>query len=113
MSAQDQSMSSTDLVFGMIQGFWVSRATCVAAEFGIPDLLKMANGDKLLLIESVIGPGGNTRFSKFMDLAMLVMTGGRERTEAEYRSLLSRAGRKLTRIVPTPTEMSLIEAQCA
>jgi len=73
----------------------------------------MAKTDRLLLIESVIGPGPTTRFSKFMDLAMLVMTGGRERTEAEYRALLMRAGLKLTRIIPTSTEMSLIEVQRA
>ena len=49
-------------------------------------------------------------FSKYVDLNMLVMTGGRERTEAEYRALLDSAGLRLTRIVPTHTEMSVIEA---
>jgi hypothetical protein len=73
----------------------------------------MAHTDRLLLIESVIGPENNTCFTKFMDLAMLVMTGGRERTETEYRALLGRAGLKLTRIIPTKTEMSLIEAKRA
>ena len=73
----------------------------------------MAHTDRLLLIESVIGSENNVRFSKFMDLAMLVMTGGRERTETEYRALLGRAGLKLTRIIPTKTEMSLIEAKRA
>jgi hypothetical protein len=48
----------------------------------------MVNGGRVLLIESVIQPGDATAFSKFMDLAMLVMNGGRERTEAEYRALL-------------------------
>lgn len=45
-----------------------------------------------------------------MDLTMLVITGGRERTEAEYRALLAAAGFRLTRIIPTPSEMSVIEA---
>jgi hypothetical protein len=45
-----------------------------------------------------------------MDLNMMVMTGGRERTAAEYRSLLETAGFRLARIVPTATEMSVIEA---
>jgi hypothetical protein len=45
-----------------------------------------------------------------MDLNMMVMTGGRERTAAEYRSLLETAGFRLARIVPTVTEMSVIEA---
>jgi hypothetical protein len=72
----------------------------------------MANTDRLLLIESVIGKN-NTRFSRSADLAMLVMIGGRERTEPEYRHLLDRAGFRLTRIIPTGTEMSLLEAQRA
>jgi hypothetical protein len=65
---------------------------------------------KVLLVEAVLKPGRATTFAKFLDLNMLVMTGGRERTEAEYSNLLSAAGLKLTRIIPTHTEMSLIEA---
>jgi hypothetical protein len=39
MSSQGQSLelSSTDTILEMIEGFWVSRATYVAAEFGIPE----------------------------------------------------------------------------
>ncbi len=65
---------------------------------------------KLLLIESVIPPGNQPYFHKFMDLNMLVMTGGRERTEAEFRSLLEAAGFRLDRIVNTPAEVSVLEA---
>lgn len=72
----------------------------------------MAPGGKVLLIEAVLQPGPATAFSKFVDLNMLVMTGGRERTKSEYRALLQSAGLTLTRIVPTHTEMSLIEASC-
>jgi O-methyltransferase domain len=61
-------------------------------------------------VEAVIQPGAATSFSKYMDMNMLVMTGGRERTEAEYRTLLDSAGLRLTRIIPTRTEMSVIEA---
>lgn len=64
---------------------------------------------KLLLIERVIPPGNAPSFGKWMDLNMLVVAGGRERTEAEYRSLYARAGFELTRIVPTAAEVSLIE----
>jgi hypothetical protein len=47
---------------------------------------------------------------KLLDLHMLaVNSGGRERTEAEYRALFEKAGFKLTRIVPTQDEMSIIE----
>ena len=44
------------------------------------------------------------------DLIMLAITGGRERTEAEYRHLLAIAGFKLARIVPTPSPTYVIEA---
>lgn len=70
----------------------------------------MATNGRVLLVEAVIQPGAATSFSKYMDLNMLVMTGGRERTEAEYRALLDSAGLRLTRIIPTHTEMSVIEA---
>lgn len=44
------------------------------------------------------------------DLNMLVMVGGRERTEAEYRVLLEAAHFRLTRVIPTRSMMSVIEA---
>ena len=68
-----------------------------------------ANG-KLLLVEAVIPPGNTPFFHKVLDLTMLVVTGGLERTAAEYRTLLAAAGFRLTQIIPTQTEMSVIEA---
>lgn len=68
-----------------------------------------ANG-KLLLFEAVVPPEGVPHFSKFMDLIMLTMTGGRERTESEYETLLAKAGFKLTRVIPTNSFMSIVEA---
>jgi hypothetical protein len=44
---------------------------------------------------------------------MLVMTGGRERTAKEYEALLARGGFKLSRIVPTASPFSVIEARPA
>jgi hypothetical protein len=70
----------------------------------------MAANGRVLLVEAVIQPGTATSFSKYVDLNMLVMTGGRERTKAEYRALLDSAGLRLTRIIPTYTEMSVLEA---
>jgi hypothetical protein len=43
------------------------------------------------------------------DLEMLVMAGGRERSEAEFRALLGAAGFRLTKVVPTQSEFSIIE----
>ena len=70
----------------------------------------MAANGRVLLVEAVIQPGTASSFSKYMDLNMLVMTGGRERTESEYRALLDSAGLRLTRVIPTFTEMCVIEA---
>jgi hypothetical protein len=68
-----------------------------------------ANG-KLILIEAVVPATSEPHFSKFIDLNMLVMTGGRERTGEEYRELLAQAGFNVTRIVPTASPMSVVEA---
>ena len=65
---------------------------------------------KLLLVEMVIPPGDAPFFGKILDLNMLVVLGGRERTEAEYRDLLSAGGFRLDRIVPTPSLTSVVEA---
>ena len=70
----------------------------------------MPKDGRVLVVEAVLQPGAATSFSKFMDLNMLVMTGGQERTEAEYSALLHAAGLRLARVVPTQTEMSVIEA---
>src|SRR5512143_949338 len=51
----------------------------------------MAEKSRLLLIEAPIPPGSGHFFYKSMDLNMMVMTGGRERTEEEYRELLAAA----------------------
>ena len=66
---------------------------------------------RLLVIEMVIKPGNVPQPAKWLDLNMLVLPGGRERTEAEYRDMYARAGFKLERIVPTPTEVSVIEGR--
>lgn len=64
---------------------------------------------KLILVEAVVPPGDEMHFAKFIDLNMLVMTGGRERTEEEFRQLYEAAGFRLNRIVPTESPFSVIE----
>jgi hypothetical protein len=62
----------------------------------------------------VIPPGNQPFFGKLLDLEMLVLTpGGKERTEAEYRSLFRRASFELTRVVPTQSPVSVLEASPA
>jgi hypothetical protein len=64
---------------------------------------------RLLLIENVIAPGNNPDPAKLLDLQMLLVFGGQERTEAEYRELFHEAGFKLTGIIPTKAQISMIE----
>jgi ubiquinone/menaquinone biosynthesis C-methylase UbiE len=66
-------------------------------------------GGKLLLIEVVVPTGNEPSFGKLMDINMMVLPGGKERTADEYRALYAAAGFKLSRIVPTSGVMSLIE----
>ncbi len=69
-----------------------------------------ANG-KLLLFESVILPGNEPSFGKLIDIEMLTIPGGRERSEREFAQLFSGAGFRLTRVIPTACPLSVIEAE--
>jgi O-methyltransferase domain/Dimerisation domain len=66
-------------------------------------------GGRVLLAEMVIPPSNDPHVGKLLDLEMLVMAGGRERTEVEFRDLLAAAGLRLARIVPTRSPTSVIE----
>lgn len=65
---------------------------------------------RVLLIEMVLPEGDAPHPGKMLDMVMLAASGGQERTEAEYRSLLTRAGFRLTRVVPTASPVSVVEA---
>jgi hypothetical protein len=65
----------------------------------------------LLLVESVVPTGNEPHFAKSLDLDMLLFVGGRERTEEEFASLLERSGFEMTRVVPTISTISLVEAR--
>lgn len=67
-------------------------------------------GATLLLLEGVVPPGNMPSFEKLLDLDMMLFVGGRERTEAQFRALLDRAGFRLARIIPTISTISIIEA---
>ena len=64
---------------------------------------------RLLLVEMVLPEGDAPHFGKLLDMVMLVLPGGQERTEEEYRTLFSKAGFRLTRVVPTDSAVSVIE----
>ena len=60
-----------------------------------------------------VAPGNAADFAKVVDLEMLVIASGRERTEAEFRQLLSGAGWRLTRVLPTESPTQIVEAEPA
>lgn len=64
----------------------------------------------LLLVEHVLAEGDTPSRGKFIDVTMMIVTGGRERTIPEYSSLLSAAGFRLTHVVTTASGFSVIEA---
>lgn len=68
----------------------------------------MNPGGRILVVETVIPPLDTPCFGKWLDL-MMIIVGGRERTEEQYRHLFARAGFKLSRIIPTAHEVSIIE----
>jgi ubiquinone/menaquinone biosynthesis C-methylase UbiE len=72
---------------------------------------QMQPNGRLIVVETVVPDTDEPHFSKFFDLNMLVMTGGKERTAAEFEQLLATAGFKLLRVIPTDLPTSLIEAQ--
>ena len=65
---------------------------------------------RLLIVETVLPTGDTPHQGKVQDMVMLVIPGGQERTEAEYASLLSKAGFRLNRVVPTESVVSVVEA---
>jgi hypothetical protein len=68
-------------------------------------------GSTALLVESLIPPHDREFATKWLDLEMLVGNTGRERTAAEYRKLLQDTGFQMTRVVPTASPFSLVEAR--
>jgi len=67
-------------------------------------------GGKLVLVEMIVPSDNRPSEAHLMDLNMLVNLGGRQRTEAEYRSLLQAAGFRMERAIPTQTPFYVIEA---
>src|SRR5215813_6293297 len=69
----------------------------------------MPTRGRLLAIDAVLAPPGTRDFGTMPDLLMLVVSPGRERTEPEFRELFTAAGFRLTRVIPTPSSLSIVE----
>lgn len=65
---------------------------------------------KLLLVEMVLPDGPAPHPGKLLDMVMLVGPGGQERTAAEYEALLAKAQLRVTRVIPTVSPVSVVEA---
>ena len=66
---------------------------------------------RVVLIEAIVPAGPQADLGKLIDLEMMLMPGGRERTEEEFDALFARAGFEMTRVVPTESPLSVIEAR--
>jgi hypothetical protein len=71
----------------------------------------MNSDSRLLIIEMVLPEGNTPHPGKMLDMMMLVGPGGQERTEQEYGTLLAKARLRLTRVVPTESPVSVVEAK--
>jgi hypothetical protein len=69
----------------------------------------MGERARLLVIERMVPEGNAPAEAKLFDINMLVVLGGKERTEGEYRSLFEAGGFQLTRVIATQSPLSLIE----
>ena len=65
----------------------------------------------VLVVERLLGRPGYEVETAFSDLNMLVLPGGRERTEEEYGALFAAAGLRLSAVLDTTSRMSVLEAR--
>jgi SAM-dependent methyltransferase len=70
----------------------------------------IAKDGRLLIIEALLPPGDTPHHSKLIDLLMLTVTGGVERTAEEFAALLAEANFRLLKIHPTSTHHGIVEA---
>jgi hypothetical protein len=65
---------------------------------------------RVLIVEAFVSESPGPHFGKMLDIIMLAVTGGRERTRSEYEGLLASTGFRLEGIIPTPSQYSVAEA---
>jgi len=75
-----------------------------------PEAAKVLVVETVLPDESAWAEGSGEHFGNHLDINMLVLTGGRERTPAELGRLFSASGWRLSRVIPTPSPYSIVEA---
>jgi hypothetical protein len=70
----------------------------------------MKSDGKLLIVETVLPEGDEPHMGKMLDMMMMLVPGGEERTPTEYAELLEPNGFRLNRVVPTDSAVSVVEA---
>jgi hypothetical protein len=70
----------------------------------------MSSSSRLLIVERVVAPDDRAHEAKTIDVLMMVLLGGRERTGSEWEGLVRAAGLELARHVPTESEFTIAEA---
>lgn len=75
----------------------------------------MSQTSRVLVIDAVMKPGNDPDPNKTLDLSIMALTPGRERTEDEFAALFAAAGLRLIRVIPTedPSTLSLVEGELA
>jgi hypothetical protein len=71
----------------------------------------VSTSGRLLVVQHIVPDDNRPSPAKLLDMALLVLTGGEQRTETEYRRLLDSAGFEVTRVIPTASGISLVEAR--
>jgi hypothetical protein len=71
----------------------------------------MSQNSTLLIVEPLVSSLMGRDYAKVMDVYMMMITGGKERTQKEFEALLERAGFIIESISHTETEFSIIEAK--
>ena len=93
------------LMSGVVHDWDDERAVTILANCRA----SMARTGRVLVVECVVPDGDESSFSTLLDLNMLVMNGGRERTKAEFQQLFDAAGLRMTRVLPTLSPLSIVE----
>jgi hypothetical protein len=68
---------------------------------------------RVLIVETLVPEAPGPHFGKTLDIIMLAVTGGRERTRSQYERLFRGAGLRLERVIPTRSEYSIVEGVVA
>jgi hypothetical protein len=70
----------------------------------------MNPGGKVLIVEMVLPEGDEPHMGKMLDMMMMLVPGGEERTRSQYAELLEPNGFRIERVVPTNSAVSVVEA---